>query len=207
MRDKNLTQEQFNIQLEKSLTRNTWMRSFSESLSRIIPNDDEPSEVIIKYPRSFRSLRSLAIAQYYLPEKIRWQIYLDMEEMTFSHLNLKQVLEIRTLLQSKELMQIYLYQTERLSNREIFGNILGNELRTSLQELKIQRKFNKKPKRIQRHRGYRDKGSWKPPHRWSPSSDYSLTDIQNRLERRRYLTLKYINLIKLELEKFLTRES
>jgi hypothetical protein len=43
-----------------------------------------------------------------------------MEEMTFSHLNLKQVLEIRTLLQSKELMQIYLYQTERLSKSRNF---------------------------------------------------------------------------------------
>jgi hypothetical protein len=203
MRDKNLTQEQFNIQLEKNLNRNSWMRSFSESLSRIIPNDSEPTEVIIKYPRSFKSLRSLAIVQWYLPEKIRWQIFLDMEEMSFSHLNLKQVLEIRTLLQSKEIMQIYLYQTERFTNREIFGNILGNELRTSLQELKIQRKNYKKPKRIQRHRGYRDKGSWKPPHRWTPNSDFSLTDIQNRLEQRHYLTLKYINLLKQELEKFL----
>jgi hypothetical protein len=203
MRDKNLTLEQFNIQLEKNLTRNTWMRSFSESLSRIIPNDSEQIEVSIKYPRSFKSLRALAIAQWYFPDEIRWQIFLDMEEMTFSQLNLKQVFEIKTLLQSKELMQIYLYQTERLTNREIFGNILGNELKNSLGEIKIQRKNYRKPKRVQRHRGYRDKGSWKPPHRWSPNSDYSLTDIQNRLEQRHYLTLKYINLIKQELEKFL----
>jgi hypothetical protein len=195
MRDKSLTQQQFNIQLEKYLRGKLQMRSFPEELSRIIPND-YLLELQITFPQNFKSLRSLAISHWYLPEILFWEIHLLMEESSFSHLNSKQILEIRILLESKETMMNYLYHSERFTNRELFGNILGNELEILLKGLKIKRKGYPKVKRRIRHRCYRDKGSLRPAHRWLPSEDYSLTEQMNRIERRRYLQQKIIIQIK-----------
>jgi hypothetical protein len=39
-----------------------------------------------------------------------------------------------------------------------------------------------RPRTNQRIRGYRDQGTLRPDHRWTPKEDYSLTEIQNELE-------------------------
>lgn len=200
MRDKNLKPKEFNIQLEKYIERKLFNEKFlrtSVSASPKCLTDNQKFSV--NYPRDFKSLRSLAIIQWYFPEELHWRILMDLKEMTFSQLNEKQKIEIFIYLSSKEIMEIYLFETKRYTSRELFGNILGNELSTLLRQFRIKVVKPRKPKRIERHRGYRDKGSLKPTHRWLPDYDFTLTEYQTNLERKQDLTLK----ISLSLEKYL----
>jgi hypothetical protein len=193
MRDKNLSQEQFNIQLEKVIAKKLAMRHFSEELSRIVPSDGSSYELGVSFLRDFRSLRALSIILWYLPEELKWEILLVLESMPLNFLNFKQILEIKIYLAGKIEMQKFLYLTERYSARELFGNILGNELEVCLKNLKIFLRTKPRAKRKIRHRGYRDKGSLRLPHCWLPSSDFLLTEEMNSIERKRYLTTKYLN--------------
>jgi hypothetical protein len=113
--------------------------------------------------------------------------------MPLNFLNFKQILEIKIYLAGKIEMQKFLYLTERYSARELFGNILGNELEVCLKNLRIFLRTKPRAKRKIRHRGYRDKGSLRLPHCWLPSSDFLLTEEMNSIERKRYLTTKYLN--------------
>lgn len=203
MRDKNLNLNKFNIQLEKNvksrcklcddkfLTRPVFV-------SPTLPVD--PEDVIILYPKSYRLLRVLAISQWYFTEMLHWRIFLDLKDMSLSHLNKKQRLELAILLSSKENMEKYLYRTERYSGSEIFGNILGNDLQDLLKELKFLRKTKKHPRKTIRRRGYKDKGSRRPSHRWLPRFDYSFTEYQNHRDKDKYLLNKLTKRILLILE-------
>jgi len=206
MRDKNLSLSQFNIQLEKTiigkLPTDDWF-------SRIHVSDTPTCQEIlenleISYPRDFRLLRSLSIAQWYFPEFLHWRVLLDLKEKSFSQLNSKQKIELEILLSSKENMQIYLFETERYSSGEIFGNILGNDLR-DLRKLSIHWKVIKRPLRKTRHRGYRDHGSRRPDHRWLPSFDVTLTEVQLKKEHDSDLLQRTINRILVKLRELLLK--
>jgi hypothetical protein len=56
-------------------------------------------------------------------------------------------------------MEEYLYFTERYTGSEIFGNIIGNDLKDLCRKMKISWKFYPKPRRKIRRRGPKDKGS------------------------------------------------
>lgn len=191
MRDKNLTYSQFNIQLEKNL-RNL-ENKFNKFFRRAVV--DSPTflsdENKISYPKDFRLLRALTIVHWFLPEESRWRIFLDLTEMTLSHLNRKQRIEIQLLLSSKENCVRYLYATERYSSFEIFGNILGNDLRDLDNRMKIH-SVKYILVQAQRKRGYDDHGSRKPNCKWLPTSDYSFDEYQNEKERKQNLELKLI---------------
>jgi hypothetical protein len=131
---------------------------------------------------------------------------LDLKEKTFSQLNQKQRIEIQLLLESKEIMEIYLYETKRYTGSEIFGNILGNDLKDLLKYLKLRRNLKSKPKRVQRHRGYRDHGSRRPDHQWLPREDYSFTEYQNLKERKLKLQHRTVTVLTEILRALLVRE-
>lgn len=196
MRDKNLTLLKFNIQLEKAITSQLrgvkLLRTAVSDSPKCLCND----LVSINYPLDFAGLRALAICQWSFPENLHWRVLLDLREKTFSQLNDKQVLELCILLSSKEICYFYLYETERYSSREIFGNILGNQLKELLNSLKIKEKVLRSPKKKQRHRGYRDKGSRRPDHQWKESFDFSFIEYQNKLEKKRYLQNKNSTILK-----------
>lgn len=190
MRDKNLTLLKFNIQLEKAIT--SQLRGVK--LLRIAVSDSpkllDNEEFSINYPFDFNGLRTLAIFQWSFPEKLHWRVLLDLKEKTHSQLNEKQKLELSILLSSKEICYFYLYETERYSSREIFGNILGNQARELFKTLKVQKKIKKRVLESQRSRGYRDKGNLRPKHQWLESYDFSFTEYQNKLEKKSYLQTK-----------------
>lgn len=205
MRDKNLTLLKFNIQLSKAITSQLRDDKLLRTAVSDSPKCLSDDLVSISYPRDFAGLRALAIVQWSFPENLHWRILLDLREMQHSQLNEKQKLEISILLSSKEICYFYLYDTERYSSRELFGNILGNQLRELLKTLKIKEKVILKPKKAQRHRGYRDKGSRRPDHQWLESYDYDFIEYQNKLEKKRYLQDKYSNkLLQLLTEKLST---
>lgn len=208
MRVKNLSSKQFNIQLEKTVNRDFHLGDwFSRNHVSDTPTCPEKLEDwIIVYPKDFRLLRSLAILQWYLPEIWHWRIFLDLKEKTFSQLNQKQRIEILLLLESKEIMEIYLYETKRYTGSEIFGNILGNDLKDLFKILRLRRNLKSKPKRIERHRGYRDHGSRRPDHQWLPQEDYSFTEYQNLKERNLKLQTRTVTVLSDFLRVLLARE-
>lgn len=182
MRDKNLTYQKFNIQLEKIGEKG--LPSLHRFLrERVVVTPTLLEEFYLVYPKDFRLLRALSIVQWYLPEEFHYRIWLDLTDMTFSHLNDKQNLELRILLTSKEICQKYLYETNRYTGNEIFGNILNNDLRDLEKILKV-KKRSTKIRKTQRRRGYNDHGSRKPSEKWLPSSDFTFTEYHLRKERK-----------------------
>lgn len=182
MRDKNLTYLQFNIQLEKNIDLGNYQfQKFFRERVTITPTFLEGYYFL--YPKDFRQLRVLSIIQWYFPEIFHYRIWLDLTDMTFSHLNKKQRIEIFILLSSKENMKTYLYETNRYSSYEIFGNFLKNDLKELLRNLKILKKSEKLviPKR---KRGYSDHGSRRPSEKWLPRTDISFNELQLRKERQ-----------------------
>lgn len=200
MRDKNLNFIQFQEQLDSFIFKKL---TLSESLRTavVITPTLLNEETMIVYPRDFKGLRGLSLIVYYLPENLRWRIWLDLEQMSYSQLNSKQRIEIQILLAKREMAQMYLFQSQRFSSHEIFGNIVydGNK---ALRELKVFRESTKVVLPIRR-RGYNDKGSLRSPDRWLPDFDTTLTELQLRKEKRTHLHNKSINRIKQKLETLL----
>jgi hypothetical protein len=123
--------------------------------------------------------------------------------MKFTFLNEKQRIEIQLLLDSKKTMLIYLYETNRYSSHEIFGNILRNDCKELFQTLKLKNR-NRKLRKTQRRRGYQDHGSRKPAEKWLETYDISFTERMNEIEARRYHLNKLTNRLIKILEKIYT---
>jgi len=208
MRDKNLHPQQFYIQFEKKLKRVlTQSERFLRTAVSDSPTTLDSTVISISYPRTFREIRALAVAQWFFPENLHWRILLDLQEKNFNQFNLHQRLELSLYLDSKEIALKYLYETKRYSSYEIFGNFLGNDLNQALKSLRITEKRSRKPVRNTRVRGYRDKGGRKPAHKWLPSNDFLLTEHQNEVERRNYLLFKTSIRLKEILREFLQQET
>lgn len=203
MRDKNLNFIKFNIQFEKELRRN--LNDFSTKFfaNNVLDSPTFLENFDIIYPRNFRMIRCLCIFQWYFPEILHWRILLDLKEMKFAHLNEKQRIEIQLLLNSKETMITYLYETKRYSSFEIFGNILRNDCKELFLSLNLKIR-SRKVRKIQRKRGYQDHGSRKPAEKWLETYDFSFTERMNEIEARRYHLNKLTNRLIKILEKIYT---
>lgn len=204
MRDRNLTLNQFNIQLTKALHQSFLLDD--KFLTRpvfVTPTRlSDCNQVRIVYPKEFRLLRILCISQWYFPEELHWRVFLDLKDFSFSWLNEKQKLELNVYLSSKENMEKYLFLTERYTAGEIFGNILRNDMRDLEKELKFYSVKLPRPRKAIRRRGYKDKGSRRPDHQWLPRFDLELTRIQNDKEKKTNLLQKTIHSLLLILENY-----
>lgn len=94
------------------------------------------------------------------------------------------------MLNSKKDCLLWYLETDSLSSHEFWGK-LGQACRLQLHGF-FQEKKIKKP---QRKRGYDDKGGMKSEDKWLPKHDYLFTQIQNEIEKKRYLQQKTINFI------------
>jgi hypothetical protein len=121
-----------------------------------------------------------------MPEEVFWQVHLDLGEKSFEHFNQKQQLEIKILLESREICSTYLYESKRFTSNQLFGNYLGNDVQELENTLKWTWVSQHKARKKVRRRGYQDKGSRRPLTKWRPTSDWSLTEEQNVKERKRY---------------------
>jgi hypothetical protein len=153
-------------------------------------------------PKSRRHLRALGIACWYLPDKIKWEIILQMSEKPFSldflNKGLEISLELRCLVESEEQMISYLFYF--INPRELFGTILQEDLKEALEALVIKEEQKGPVRRPIRRKGYKDKGSWRLPHCWMEKFDLSFTEQQNQKEfkSRIYQLFTIIFLRKLE---------
>jgi hypothetical protein len=192
MRDRNsLTIEQFNIQLEKYISKNlkkfgTQRNSFSATQSFEFRPCERQPEICCCFPKDFRLIRTLCIIQWYLPEDLHYLVYLDLIEKKYSWFNLKQRLEISLYLSSKENTVKYLFLTDRYSGSEIFGNLLENDLKDLSKRFKIFRKYASKPRRLVYRRGPKDYGSKKEVSMGPHFFDDLRNDIFLKLENEKY---------------------
>lgn len=197
MRDKNLNFIQFEKSVEKFITKKS---PFSKDRrTSVIDNPTLLEDYYLVIPRKFGEFRGLCILVHYIPEiALRWKLFLDLEEK-LSKFDLKKQLELKLLLSSKENMLIFLYETEKYTSHEIFGNIIEAGCK-AIQFLQIKRR-NTKVIKTQRKRGYDDKGSLRPREKWLECYDISFTELQNEKEKKLKIHLKTYQY----LDKFLRR--
>lgn len=197
MRDRNLSFAQFHIQFSEVILRHLEQFenrriSFSQELSFEFRPSELHHEPVVVYPRDFRLLRSLVIVHWYFPENLRYLVHIQLEGESFNWLARKQSLELTILLSSKQNCLKYLYLTERYTGSEIFGNILGNDLKDLCRKMKILRRTYPRPVKKVWRRGPKDKGSRRVN---STSSilveeyrkDYLLNLEEEKVQRKRRL--------------------
>jgi hypothetical protein len=145
-----------------------------------VTRNGETSFLIRKY-RKFRELQSLVTLSYYIKDEYGVLLRVDLEE-ALSHLAYPQAVELASMLSSKEEMLLYL--VTNLSDDDFFGNFLPRvkEVTGSLKFLTL---YPRRAKREVRHRGYRDHGSCRPESKWIPTTDWSFTEQQNRIEAKK----------------------
>jgi hypothetical protein len=203
MRDRiNLNQAQFNIQLSETI--NSLLPNYEKFLTRPVfvsptlldQSNFQMIEQKIRYPRDFRLLRCLSIVQWYFPEELHYRILLDLEESSFSWLKEEQKVQLSILISSKENMEKFLFETNSCTGSEIFGNYLNNDLKDLMKLLNSSREIKvfDLPSVVKpiRRRGYKDKGSRRPAHRWLAKYDFSFTEYQLQLEEEKLLTQQLI---------------
>jgi hypothetical protein len=166
----------------------------AELLSRITPNDEYNFRFTNRLGFKTRKLDDflfLAISSWYLPEEIGCLLRLELSEI-FSENPDIQVFEL--LLRSKAEMLIFLEESNLWHTRDFFGNLLTRERREKLFHLFFPIFVPIKPnvKRVQRHRGYRDKGSLRFSHEvheaWSGTREQQTIEY-NRLAQSETIAL------------------
>lgn len=163
---------------------------------------NEPSIVL---PKSRRLLRSLGIACWFLPEWLKWEIILQLSEkpysLDFSSKGLEISLELRCLVESQEIMISYV--SYFINPRELFGTILQEDLLEALKNIRVKEKQSGPVKKPIRRKGYKDKGSWRLPHRRLEKFDFTFIEEQNskELKSRIYLLFTKIFLSKFREER------
>lgn len=139
-------------------------------------------------PKRFRELRALAIASWFLPEWLSWEIRIQLYDfiysLDFQTGGLEQSSALRLLVRDQRIMISYLKNFINL--RELFGQILKGDLDSALRTLSLKEEGGPVRRKIRR-KGYRDKGTWRPPHLWRESSDFSFNLEQSNLEKKRLL--------------------
>lgn len=157
MRDQSFDSQSFCIQLDRLMKSQDVRTLSAELLSRITPNGNSKflNEFVIRR-RDKNVLVLLAIFSWYAPEEIGILLRLNLERFSTS----SEFWFLAIMLESKGSMLNFLTETRLWSTRDFFGNILNERRLKSLKYyLSPLCESKKRPKRVIRHRGYRDKGS------------------------------------------------
>lgn len=128
-------------------------------------------------PSKFRERRALVIASWFLPDWLKFEIQLQfltegIYSLDWNNKGLEQSLELALYANSLEDMLLSLQKEVWITKRVLFGTVLKEDLKNALSSLRIILPKTAPPKRKVRRKGYQDKGTWRPPHRWLPSSGY-----------------------------------
>jgi hypothetical protein len=181
--------EDFSIQFSeevRSVCQRRWKSYQNARPGKLHPLTRDTDNFI--FPRKFRELRALAIACWYLPDWLKWEIILYLNDLVYSidfeHNGLVQSTELRVLVSSEEDSKKFVQSY--YNPRELFGTILQEDLKNALLSLEHKEQSDVVRKPIRR-KGYRDKGTWRPPHRWQEKHDYSFRDEQMLIEKKRLL--------------------
>lgn len=159
---RNLADSQTFITETEKILKDELNTNFStEVLSRITP-----SAIGALFTNSFRitdwsftNVLTLIILSWYVPEEIGILLRLEIEDHILDgDLSFLDFLVRKSAVRGLTL--VWLLDTSLLSTRDFFGNILNSRnIRKALLSIKPIMYTKRKPKRVQRHRGYRDKGT------------------------------------------------
>lgn len=174
------------IQLRNQISKNS--NRMLESYQNARPGKLHPSNSIleIRLPKRFRELRALFIACWYFPDWLKFNILLGLNGKIFSldwkNKGLERSLELDLLSTSEKMMLLFVQK--EINPRVLFGTILQEDLKNALQNLEIVKENSKNPRRKIRRKGYQDKGTWRPPHRWIETSDWTFKELWYQRERQ-----------------------
>lgn len=128
-----------------------------------------------------KTLVNLSILSWLMEPEVGVLLRMEIQEIVKSSEDLGWIV---LLLQSEGHCKLFLCETKLWHTRDFFGNYFTTlELKKALNSIYFQLESTKKPRRVQRHRGYRDKGSWRAPH--EHHSYYDGTSDQILVEEKR----------------------
>jgi len=186
LRDKNLSFIQFSEQIESFIRRKIPIKIPERAVidSPTLPQDFNGFKFITN---RLIELRGLALISYYVPYDLGLEIRTALEEKA-KYLGWKDKLRLNSLLFNHPSCLAFLYETDEFTSSEIFGNLIERGL-FALRFLQVKRK-KRRPRRTLRRRGYNDHGSLRSQDKWLPTNDWSLTVLQNELERKLSITAR-----------------
>lgn len=157
MRETTFDCQSFCIQLDRIMNEDRIRTKSAELLSRITPSasNNFQNEFVLRR-REKCILICLAIYSWYAPEEIGILLRLALERYSKN----EDFWFLAIMLESKASMKNFLVETRLWSSRDFFGNILTEEHLDKLFTYFFPLyQTKRRPRRVQRHRGYRDKGS------------------------------------------------
>lgn len=182
MRDKSLCIESFLSELEqlcKSCSQSNVFR-----ITTVVANPNFPEEYLtdLILPRDLDDLIALAISSWYVDSPIVQSV---IQLHLFEKLVDPDYWMLELFLASKVRCELFLVETTMYHTRDFWGNLITqSRLQRVFKNLNFVRRSNL-VKETQRKRGYHDKGSMKPLHKWMPTHDWSLTQLHYELEQKR----------------------
>jgi hypothetical protein len=162
-----------------------------ESYQNARPDKLHPSYSLqgIRLPRRFRSLRALLISSWFFPDWLKYEILLSFGKTIFSldwnNKGLERSLELA--LYSSTEREMLSFVRKNINTRVLFGTILKEDLKNALNEMELIPEKTSSPKRKVRRKGYQDKGTWRPPHRWMETSDWTFNEIWTKREKQKLI--------------------
>lgn len=117
---------------------------------------------IVLKDKSSTTLALLAVASWQMEPGIGILLRLEIQELVETNEDLDW---LRFLIQSETYCYLWLIETQKWNVREFFGNYLTkNNLTKALKSIRFKFRTTSSPTRVQRRRGYKDKGSLKKDH-------------------------------------------
>lgn len=207
MRDQSFDSQSFVCSLETFADCDTVRVQSSELLSRITPNDEglyeeeikrrkksnfrawpEKKTNLLKFENSFvlkdkslSNLVCLAIVSWYIPEELGILLRMELSKLSGN----EDLFILRFLVENKGIMLCFLEETSLWHTRDFFGNI-ATQLPKCLNTVRPRFSSTRKPTRVQRHRGYRDKGSLRLKHEYHSFAEGTLE--QQKIEEAREIS-------------------
>lgn len=145
-----------------------------------LPGDEVRLSKVRKYKEAFW----LHLIHHFIEdEEIRWTVKVQLLDIQ-KQFGQEEQEKLSFILQSRAQAILFILETTTFRNpREFFGFLLSRELEVTRYSLYISHR--RKAHRVPRRRGYNDHGSMKPTHKWTESSDITLTELQQELEEKR----------------------
>lgn len=194
MRDTNLCPQVFCEDLERLLARDA--SSFStECVSRIAPSDRISSfeNTFRIKTRNLNELIALAVFSWYCEEGVGILVRENLREIYQQ--NEENYFVLGFLIERKAEMLIFLQETSLWHTRDFYGNILTKSFLRRVNKLCVPVFASKRrPKRVQRHRGYRDKGTLRKRHEYHSFVDDNKALLE--LEERKIVLADSIQIVR-----------
>lgn len=182
MRDKSLCIESFLSELEQLCKSCSQSNVFRITTVVANPNFLEEYLTDLILPRDLDDLIALAISSWYVDSPIVQSV---IQLHLFEKLVDPDYWMLELFLASKVRCELFLVETTMYHTRDFWGNLITqSRLQRVFKNLNFVRRSNL-VKETQRKRGYHDKGSMKPLHKWMPTHDWSLTQLHYELEQKR----------------------